>query len=97
MRRFEKANVAREWYGPWWRWFVVAWVLWWGVLYGKMVVQRRGGKLHESIGRLGTGSVGPWNRRNMPCDDTGAGTLPLRAAGTLNRTEGRGPGVTRPR
>jgi hypothetical protein len=49
MRHFEQN--AKEWYGPWWRWLIVAWVVWWGVLYGKMVVERRGGKVREAIVR----------------------------------------------
>jgi hypothetical protein len=33
-----------------WRgWIILAWVVWFGLLYGKMVVEQRGGKLKEWI------------------------------------------------
>jgi hypothetical protein len=35
---------------PDWRgWIMLAWVVWCGLLYGKMVVERRGGKLQGWI------------------------------------------------
>jgi hypothetical protein len=40
---------ARGWYGPWWRWLIVAWVAWWGFEYGKMVVKQRGGKFQAVL------------------------------------------------
>jgi hypothetical protein len=40
---------AREWYGPWWRWLIVAWVAWWGFEYGKMVVTQRGSKVRAAL------------------------------------------------
>ncbi len=33
----------------WRRWIIVVWVAWWGVLYGKMVVEKRGDKLRRWI------------------------------------------------
>jgi hypothetical protein len=33
-----------------WRgWLALAWVVWFGLLYGRMVVQQRGGKLRDLI------------------------------------------------
>jgi hypothetical protein len=51
MRRSEPDRG--EWYGPWWRWLIVVWVVWWGALYSKMVVQQRGWKVEAAIRRLG--------------------------------------------
>jgi hypothetical protein len=43
-----------------WRgWLAVAWVVWFGLLYGKMVVEQRGGKLSAAVAsftsRMGAG------------------------------------------
>lgn len=36
-----------------WRgWLALAWVVWFGLLYGKMVVERRGDKLRAAVSRL---------------------------------------------
>jgi hypothetical protein len=36
-----------------WRdWIIVAWVVWWGTLYGKMVVEQRGAKLQAWIAQV---------------------------------------------
>ncbi len=34
-----------------WRgWVIFAWVVWFGLLYGKMVVEQRGGKVRAALG-----------------------------------------------
>ena len=39
---------------PDWRgWIILAWVAWFGLLYGKMVVEQRGVKLQRWIARVG--------------------------------------------
>jgi hypothetical protein len=34
----------------WKRWLIVAWVVWFGFLYTKMVIKERGGKVQQAIG-----------------------------------------------
>jgi len=34
------------------RWIIVAWVVWWGTLYGKMVIEQRGSKLQAWIAQV---------------------------------------------
>ena len=37
-----------------WRgWIILAWVVWFGLLYGKMVVEQRGGKLRDWVRDIG--------------------------------------------
>ena len=37
-----------------WRgWIVLAWVIWFGLLYGKMVVEQRGGKIRGVLASCG--------------------------------------------
>ncbi len=36
----------------WRQWIIVAWVVWWGALYGKMVVEKRGAKLQAWIAHV---------------------------------------------
>ncbi len=37
-----------------WRgWIVLAWVIWFGLLYGKMVIEQRGGKLRGVVASFG--------------------------------------------
>ena len=43
MRRSENNRRSIDWRG----WIILAWVVWFGLLYGKMVVEQRGGKLKE--------------------------------------------------
>jgi hypothetical protein len=39
----------RRWPFDWRGWIILAWVVWFGLLYGKMVIEQRGGKLKEWI------------------------------------------------
>jgi hypothetical protein len=39
------SNSSVDWRG----WLALAWVVWFGLLYGKMVVEQRGGKLREVL------------------------------------------------
>jgi hypothetical protein len=37
-----------------WRgWIILAWVVWFGILYGKMVVEQRGDRFREWVARIG--------------------------------------------
>jgi len=39
-----------------WRgWLALAWVVWFGLLYGRMVVEQRGGKIRAAITRVAGG------------------------------------------
>lgn len=39
-----------------WRgWLALAWVVWFGLLYGRMVVEQRGGKIRAAVARVATG------------------------------------------
>ncbi|GAC1473272.1 MAG: hypothetical protein NVSMB9_21610 [Isosphaeraceae bacterium] len=40
--------MAIDWRG----WLALAWVVWFGLLYGKMVVEQRGGKLQAAVAAL---------------------------------------------
>jgi hypothetical protein len=60
---------SNEWYGPWWRWMIVAWVLWWGVLYAKSVVQKRGRKVQAAIARLGSQPLRGYPEWGHPCPE----------------------------
>lgn len=42
------APLAFDWRG----WIVLAWVLWFGLLYGKMVVESRGHRLRDLVPHL---------------------------------------------
>ena len=44
MSRFERLKTI-DWRG----WLALAWVVWFGLLYGKMVVERRGGKFRAAV------------------------------------------------
>jgi hypothetical protein len=42
---------------PDWRsWLALAWVVWFGLLYGKMVIEQRGGKLRSLLRPAATSS-----------------------------------------
>jgi hypothetical protein len=50
-----------------WRgWIALAWVVWFGVLYGKMVVESRGGAVLASLV-----SPGPHGSQNPPGPESG--------------------------
>ena len=45
MPRSEPARPPFDWRG----WLILAWVLWFGLLYGKMIVEARGPRLRQLI------------------------------------------------
>jgi hypothetical protein len=53
-----------------WRgWIILAWVVWFSLLYGKMVVEQRGGMLRRAIAHFAKGNLeGVWSpvRRGSP-------------------------------
>jgi len=49
------SRVARLKASDWRAWIALVWVLWFGLLYGKMVVESRGQKLSALVAR-----VSPW-------------------------------------
>ena len=50
----ERSCTVREGRAPfdWKGWFVLAWVLWFGLSYGKMVIARRSDKISSLVARL---------------------------------------------
>jgi hypothetical protein len=51
MPRFERLRsrlASTDWRG----WFALGWVVWFGLLYGKMVVEQRGGKVRAAVSGL---------------------------------------------
>jgi hypothetical protein len=75
MPRSDPPAVTRR--RPDWRgWIILAWVVWWGLLYGTMVVEKRGGKVRGWIVRL-RGDVRP------PAKSRAAGRNPMLTAPDL--------------
>jgi hypothetical protein len=71
MRRFDSdVNPGRR--QVWRQWIVVAWVIWCGTLYGKMVVEQRGAKLQAWIVQV-TGARAQRNRGATATRAEGAG------------------------
>ena len=58
MRRSEPDGRSVDWRG----WLILAWVLWFGLLYGKMIVERRGHRLRELV-PIGRKAMGPRDAR----------------------------------
>ncbi len=47
MSRFEQRKTI-----DWRAWLALAWVLWFGLLYGRMVIEQRGGKVRAAVSGL---------------------------------------------
>lgn len=51
-----RAQVASiDWRG----WLALAWVVWFGTLYGKTVIESRGGKIRDAVSGVMSTSAGP--------------------------------------